>query len=239
MQVLFPYPLLPGGWCCRSHPPLGGVVSPIPLQRCCFPPFSFWLASLPSFLSPSPWSWCCSGASALDVSFRFFYFLILFSCLRFFFRVMFPLVCAVMFFLLPMFLPFRLYFSVSFTVHIFIIMNIFIFLFVCSFIFWTGEGRGGIAISRTVALSGVPLFWSKTAGGDTIAWVVFDFTEPRVIVRTLDRSLSHNTHGELRGGSHQVRCRCVGVRAAFWGPLYKFPTHLEQRFHLFPIRCQR
>ena len=239
VQALFPYPLLPGLWCCRSYPPLSGAVSLLPLRRCCFPPFSFWLALLLPFLLLFL---LLLGAGAAPeprrliyrfVSFIFtFYFhvCVFFSC-----HLSFGLCCSVfssshvsafsfVFFVLPSFFFFS--FPVSFSIRIFIIMNIFIFLFVCSFIFWKGEGRGGSAISRKVALSGVPLFWSKTAGGDTIAWVVFDFTEPRVMVRTLDGNLSYNTHGELRrgSGSHQVRCRCAGVRAAFLGPLHKFPT---------------
>ena len=76
------------GQCCLPHPPMGGAVSTRPsLGSCSFPPFPRRLSLLLPVLigcclslSPSPWVWCCSGASTLDLSWRFICSPILFSC---------------------------------------------------------------------------------------------------------------------------------------------------------------
>ena len=142
----FPLRPSPCGWCYFPHPPLGGAVSPLlPLGRCCFPPFLFWLALLLPFLlggcislSPSPWGWCCPGVSALDSSYRFVSFPFFFMFVVFF-RVTFLLVffCSVFSFHFSAFslLFFQYSFCFHFSFHFLFIFSL-LSIFLCFFSFF-------------------------------------------------------------------------------------------------------
>ena len=119
------------------------LLSPSSFGLVLFPPFILWegaafrpshfggYCSFLSFLeaaSPSPWSWCCPG-SALDLSFRFVCFPMLFSCLWSFFVSLSLFVCSLLIF--------------SNSISFFNFHFLFSFFISFSFFFWKKENWSG------------------------------------------------------------------------------------------------